>query len=80
MGHQLPQFDFLVGVFDDIDLIDDIDQMIRFDDTPKYPVDADAQFPFVLPEFAEQQKIRLPEGRHGYGVNRRCRSERRGPG
>ena len=53
MGHGLAQFQLFVGVFDEVDLVDDIDQMARFGDPPEHTVDAQAQFPFIIAEVPE---------------------------
>ena len=42
MNHGLAQLGLFVGVFHEVGLIDDIDQVARFGDAPEHPVDAGA--------------------------------------
>ena len=61
MHHRLAELFFLVGALDEIGLVDDIDQMTRFGNAPKHLVDAGAQFPFAVLEFAEEQAVGLAD-------------------
>ena len=53
MHHRLPQLGLSGRMFDEIDLVDDIDQVLRFGDAPEHLIDAHAQFPFAVADFAE---------------------------
>ena len=44
-------------MFNEIDLVDDIDQALRFDHAPEHLVHTQAQFPFIITDAAEQQQI-----------------------
>ena len=48
-------------MFYEVNLVDDIDQMLRFSDSPKHPVYAQTQLPLIITDFAEQQKIGFPQ-------------------
>lgn len=53
MDHGLPQLSFASRMFDEIDLVDDIDQVLRFGYSPEHLIDAHAQLPFAVANFAE---------------------------
>ena len=57
MGHGLAQFLLFVGVFDQVGLVDDIDQVARFGDPPEHTVHTQAQLPFVVADLAVHQNI-----------------------
>ena len=57
MDHGLSQLGLLVRMFDEVGLVDDIDQVVRFYDTPEHLIEAEAQLPLVIANFAEQQQI-----------------------
>ena len=57
--HRLSQFGLSVRMLDEVDLVDDIDQVLRFGDAPEQLVDAQAQLPTALADFAEQQQVRF---------------------
>ena len=57
VGHGLSEPHFLVRMLNEVDLIDDVDQVLRFGDAPKDAISAQAQFPLVVPNVAEQQQI-----------------------
>ena len=61
MGHGLAQLFLFVGVFDQIGLVDDIDQVARFRHSPEHPVDPEAQLPFTAVALAEPQQIGLAQ-------------------
>ena len=61
VDHGLPQLHFAVGMFEEVDLVDDIDQVLRFGNAPEHPVHAQPHLPFALAELAEQQSIRFPQ-------------------
>ena len=43
--HRLTKFVFGIRVFDQVSLINDVDQVIRLSNTPEYPAHAHPQFP-----------------------------------
>ena len=53
MDHGLPQLGLSGRMFDEIDLIDYIDQVLRFGDAPEHLIDAHAQLPFAVADSAE---------------------------
>ena len=57
MDHGLAQLDLLVGMLDEIGLVDDIDRIAGFGDAPEHPVDAQAQLPLAVAGLSEQQQI-----------------------
>ena len=61
MGHGLAQRGLFVRVFHKVDLVYDIHQAARFGHAPEHPVDAQTQFPFLVADLAEKQKIGLPQ-------------------
>ena len=54
MGCQLGRS---IRMFNEIDLVDDIDQALRFDQPPEHLVHAQPQFPFIVTNAAEQQQV-----------------------
>ena len=48
-------------MFEEVDLVDDVDQVLRFGHAPEHPVHAKPQFPFTLAQLAVQQSIRFPQ-------------------
>ena len=80
MGHRLAQFDFLVGIFDEVGLIDDIDQIARFRDAPEHPVDSEANLPFTFAQRAVQQQVGFAQVGVGQGPVRGVETEERSDG
>ena len=56
MDHGLTHLGLLVWLFNEVGLVDDIDQGSRFDDAPKNPIDAQTQLPLVIADIAVQEK------------------------
>ena len=46
-------------MLDEVDLVDDVDQMLRFGDAPEHLVGTDAQLPAACTDVAEHQQIRF---------------------
>ena len=57
MGHGLSQLGRSIRMLDEIHLVDDIDQALRFDHAPEYLVDPQAQFPIVIAHVPEHQQV-----------------------
>ena len=57
VGHGLAQFAFLVGMFHEVGLVDDVDEVLRFRDAPEHAVHAQPQLPFPVAGFTEHQKV-----------------------
>ena len=58
MGHGLPQFGFFIRVLNEIHLIDDVDQVPGFGDTPEHLIDADPNFPFAVAGLAKDERAK----------------------
>ena len=56
MDHGLTHLGLLVRLFNEVGLVDDIDQGSRFDDAPEDAIDAQTQLPFVFADIAVQEK------------------------
>ena len=58
--HGLSQLGFAAGVLHEVDLVDDVDQALRFNDSPEHLTCAEARFPAAAAGVTEQQKIGFP--------------------
>ena len=79
MRHELAEAGLLVRVFDEIDLVDDVDEVLRLGDAPEHSVDAQPQLPLAgAAHRAEQQHVRLVQVPvRAVGVGRVVPKERR---
>ena len=65
VAHELAELGFFVGMFDQVDLVDDVHEVVRLDDTPEDPVDAETQFPLRIARLAQEQRVGLVHIRVG---------------
>ncbi len=61
VGHGLPHPGLFIGMFDQVDLVDDVHQVAGLDHAPEHAVDAEAQFPFAVAECAGKQDVGFPQ-------------------
>ena len=64
-------------MLDEVGLVDDVDQVLRFGDAPEHAVHAQAQLPFPSAGFAEHEKIGLAQIGRACGASPRRRSARK---